>query len=91
MNAPTDIQYETLKQKNMHQEQTLTFTIHRIRSVSKIECCRIWKYPTDDESTRPKSRDKESEGKLHSKTVLSYWNTSRGVPRSLSLSLGRGR
>ena len=31
MSAPTDIQYETLKQKNMHQEQILMFTIHRIR------------------------------------------------------------
>ena len=31
-NAPTDIQYETLKQKNMHQEQILTCTTHRIRT-----------------------------------------------------------
>ena len=30
-NAPTDIQYETLKQKNMHQEQIPICTTHRIR------------------------------------------------------------
>ena len=31
-NAPTDIQYETSKQKNMHQEQIPTCTTHRIRT-----------------------------------------------------------
>ena len=31
MSAPTDIQYETSKQKNMRQEQILMCTIHRIR------------------------------------------------------------
>ena len=32
MSAPTDIQYETLKPKNMYQEQKLMCTIHRIRT-----------------------------------------------------------
>ena len=32
MSAPTDIQYETLKPKNMHQDQKLMCTIHRIRT-----------------------------------------------------------
>ena len=49
MSAPTDIHYEMLKQKNMHQEQILMFTSTESGSVSKTECCRIWKYPTDHE------------------------------------------
>ena len=32
MSAPTDMQYETLKPKNMYQEQKLMCTIHRIRT-----------------------------------------------------------